>query len=140
HAAWFVRWARVCGHNPRAPCATRLVVVMQSSAGCAAAADIAGEIRHPQRSLPRALIWGTLIVLALYVSLNWVFLRVSPIDQLAGQLDVAVVAGRLIFGEAGGRVVGGLICLGLVSSISAMTWIGPRLTMTMGQGIPLLPP
>src|SRR6185312_14024725 len=39
---------------------------------------------------------------------------------------------------AGGRVVGGLICLGLVSSISAMTWIGPRVTMTMGEDVPKL--
>ena len=33
-------------------------------------------------------------------------------------------------------MVGALICLGLVSSISAMTWIGPRVTMTMGEDMP----
>src|SRR5580704_8711771 len=121
-----------------APFAISLVFVMYSYSGWNAATYIAGEIRDPQRSLPRALITGTLIVLALYVALNAVFLRVAPIDKLAGQLDVAVVAGRHIFGEAGGRVVGGLICLGLVSSISAMTWIGPRVTMTMGEDIPML--
>jgi APA family basic amino acid/polyamine antiporter len=77
-------------------------------------------------------------VLALYVALNAVFLRVAPIDKLAGQLDVAVVAGRYIFGDTGGRVVGALICLGLISSISAMTWIGPRVTMTMGEDFPML--
>jgi APA family basic amino acid/polyamine antiporter len=126
------------GYVTGAPFAISLVFVMYSYSGWNAATYIAGEIRDPQRSLPRALICGTLIVLALYVGLNWVFLRVAPIDQLAGQLDVAVVAGRQIFGEAGGRVVGGLICLGLVSSISAMTWIGPRVTMTMGEDIPML--
>ena len=126
------------GYVTGAPFAISLVFVMYSYSGWNAATYIASEIRDPQRSLPRALITGTLIVLALYVSLNAVFLRVAPIDQLAGQLDVAVVAGRYIFGEAGGRVVGGLICLGLVSSISAMTWIGPRVTMTMGEDIPML--
>jgi len=126
------------GYVTAAPFAISLVFVMYSYSGWNAATYIAGEIRDPQRSLPRALITGTLIVLALYVSLNWVFLRVAPIDQLAGQLDVAVVAGRQIFGEAGGRLVGLLICLGLVSSISAMTWIGPRVTMTMGEDFPML--
>ena len=126
------------GYVTGAPFAISLVFVMYSYSGWNAATYIASEIRDPQRSLPRALITGTLVVLALYVSLNAVFLRVAPIDQLAGQLDVAVVAGRYIFGEAGGRVVGGLICLGLVSSISAMTWIGPRVTMTMGEDIPML--
>jgi len=121
-----------------APFAISLVFVMYSYSGWNAATYIAGEIRDPQRSLPRALIAGTLIVLVLYVALNAVFLRVAPIDKLAGQLDVAVVAGRYIFGDAGARAVGGLICLGLVSSISAMTWIGPRVTMTMGEDIAML--
>jgi APA family basic amino acid/polyamine antiporter len=121
-----------------APFAISLVFVMYSYSGWNAATYIAGEIRDPHRSLPRALIAGTLIVLVLYVALNAVFLRVAPIDKLAGQLDVAAVAGRYMFGEAGARVVGGLICLGLVSSISAMTWIGPRVTMTMGEDVPML--
>ena len=126
------------GYVTGAPFAISLVFVMYSYSGWNAATYIAGEIRDPQRSLPRALIIGTLIVLALYVGLNAVFLRAAPIDQLAGQLDVAVVAGRHIFGADGGRMVGALICLGLVSSISAMTWIGPRVTMTMGEDIPML--
>jgi APA family basic amino acid/polyamine antiporter len=120
------------------PFAISLVFVMYSYSGWNAATYIAGEVRDPHRSLPRALISGTLIVLVLYVGLNAVFLRVAPIESLAGQLDVAVIAGRHIFGESGARAVAGLICLGLVSSISAMTWIGPRVTMTMGEDIPML--
>jgi APA family basic amino acid/polyamine antiporter len=92
----------------------------------------------PQQSLPRALLAGTLIVLVLYVALNAVFLHTTPIDQLAGQLDVARIAGSHIFGEVGGRVVGAMICIGLVSSIGAMMWIGPRVMMTMGEDIPAL--
>jgi len=67
--------------------------------------------------------------------------RVSPhhaIDKLSGQLDVARIAGSYIFGEIGGRIVGAMICIGLVSSISAMMWIGPRVMMTMGEDIPAL--
>jgi APA family basic amino acid/polyamine antiporter len=43
-----------------------------------------------------------------------------------------------VFGDLGGRIVGMLICLGLVSSISAMMWTGPRVTMAMGEDVPLL--
>jgi Amino acid permease len=57
----------------------------------------------------------------LYVGLNADFLYTTPINQIAGQLDVALIAGRHIFGAAGSRIVGGLICVGLVSSVSAMT-------------------
>jgi APA family basic amino acid/polyamine antiporter len=115
-----------------------LVFVMYSYSGWNAAAYIVGEIREPHRSLPRALFTGTLIVAVLYVGLNAVFLYTTPINQMVGQIDVAVIAGRHIFGEWGGRLVGALICVGLVSSISAMTWIGPRVTVAMGEDVRLL--
>jgi basic amino acid/polyamine antiporter, APA family len=125
-------------HVISAPFAISLVFVMYSYSGWNAATYIVGEMRDPQRSLPRSLLVGTSIVIVLYVALNALFLYSTPIDQLAGQIDVAVIAGRHIFGNLGGRIVGGLICVGLVSSISAMMWIGPRVTTTMGEDMPML--
>jgi APA family basic amino acid/polyamine antiporter len=121
-----------------APFAIGLVFVMYSFSGWNAATYIIGEMRTPERSLPRALLVGTLIVIVLYVALNAVFLHTAPIDKLSGQLDVARISGSYIFGEIGGRIVGAMICIGLISSISAMMWIGPRVMMTMGEDIPLL--
>ena len=118
--------------------AISLVFVMYSYSGWNAATYIVGEMHDPQRSLPRSLLVGTLIVIALYVALNALFLYSTPINQLAGQLDIAVIAGKHVFGDLGGRIVGALICIGLISSISAMMWIGPRVTMTMGEDIPML--
>jgi basic amino acid/polyamine antiporter, APA family len=121
-----------------APFAISLVFVMYAYSGWNAATYIGGELREPARYLPRALFVGTAIVIVLYVCLNAVFLSTTPMRELAGQLDVAIVAGRHVFGALGGRIVGAVISLGLVSSISAMTWIGPRVTMTMGEDMPLL--
>jgi basic amino acid/polyamine antiporter, APA family len=120
-----------------APFAIALVFVMYSYSGWNAATYITGELKDPKRSLPRALFGGTFIVLGLYVALNAVFLYTTPIEKMAGQIDVALVVGNHLFGEWGGRIVGGLICIGLVSSISAMMWIGPRVTMAMGEDFPL---
>jgi basic amino acid/polyamine antiporter, APA family len=125
-------------HLTSAPFAIGLVFVMYSFSGWNAATYIAGEIRAPQQNLPRALLSGTLIVLVLYVVLNAAFLYTTPIEKLSGQLDVARVAGSYMFGEIGGRIVSAMICIGLVSSISAMMWIGPRVMMTMGEDIPAL--
>src|SRR6202171_1276139 len=121
-----------------APFAIRLVLVMYSFWGGTAATYIIGEMHLPERNLPRAMLAGTLIVLVLYVALNAVFLHTAPIDKLAGQLDVARISGSYIFGEIGGRFVSAMICIGLISSISAMMWIGPRVMMTMGEDIPAL--
>ncbi len=125
-------------HVTSAPFAIGLVFVMYSFSGWNAATYIIGEMKLPQQNLPRALLSGTLIVLVLYVALNAVFLHTTPIDKLSGQLDVARIAGSFIFGDIGGRVVGAMICIGLISSISAMMWIGPRVMMTMGEDIPAL--
>jgi APA family basic amino acid/polyamine antiporter len=125
-------------HIVSAPFAISLVFVMYSFSGWNAATYIIGEMKLPERNVPRAMLFGTLIVLVLYVALNAVFLHTAPIDQLAGKVDVARISGSHIFGELGGRIVGGMICIGLVSSISAMMWIGPRVMMTMGEDIPAL--
>ena len=134
----FAPSARDIGYMTSAPFAISLVFVMYSYSGWNAATYISGEIRDPQRNVPRSLIVATLIVMGLYIGLNAAFLYSTPIEKLAGQLDVGLVAGKQIFGDSGGRLVGGLICLGLVSSVSAMMWIGPRVTMAMGEDIPAL--
>ncbi len=126
------------GHLSGAPFAIGLVFVMYSYSGWNASTYIINEVNDPQRTVPRSLFAATLIVLFLYVGLNTVFLYTTPMEKMAGQVEVALVAGTHIFGEAGGRIVGGLICAGLISTISAMTWIGPRVTKVMGEDLPLL--
>src|ERR1700674_2793076 len=125
-------------HVTSGPFAIGLVFVMYSFSGWNAATYIIGEMRMPQQNLPRALLTGTLLVRVLYVALNAVFPHPTPIDKLSGQLDLAGIAGSYIFGELSGRIVGVMICIGLVASISAMMWIGPRVMMTMGEDIPAL--
>ena len=113
--------------------AVSLVYVMYSYSGWNASSYIISEVKQPERNVPRSLIVGTLIVTAAYVLLNAVFLATTPQAEMRGQLEVGLIAGKHIFDENGGRVVGGIICLGLISAVSSMTWIGPRVTMSMGE-------
>ena len=121
-----------------APFAIGLVFVMYSYSGWNAVTYIAGEVQDPARSLPISVAVATTLVAMLYIGLNAVFLATTPIAKLSGQIDVGLIAGRQIFGDSGARIVGGLICLGLISAVSAMTWIGPRVTMVMGEDLPVL--
>ena len=123
-----------------APFAVSLVYVMYAYAGWNATTYIVGEVANPGRTVPLSVALGTLLVSGLYIGLNVVFMHVAPISELAGKLDVGHVAATHIFGEQGGRIMSGLICLGLISSISAMTWVGPRVTMVMGEDVKLLAP
>jgi APA family basic amino acid/polyamine antiporter len=116
-----------------APFAVALVYVMYSYSGWNAAAYITGEVKRPEKNVPRSLFVGTGMVIVIYVLLNAIFLVTTPVQELKGKLDVALIAGEHIFGANGGRVAGAVICLGLISAISSMTWIGSRVSMSMGE-------
>jgi basic amino acid/polyamine antiporter, APA family len=113
--------------------AVALVYVMYSYSGWNASAYISSEIKRPEKTVPRSLLVGTGLVIVIYVLLNAIFLATTPAEEMKGQLEVALIAGKHIFGENGGRFAGAIICLGLVAAISSMTWIGPRVTMSMGE-------
>src|SRR5262249_37900156 len=112
--------------------AVALVFVMSSYSCWNASSYIVGEVKKPERNVPGSLLLGTLVVIAAFVLLNAVFLITTPEAEMRGQLEVGLIAGKHIFGENGGRIVGSIICLGLISAISSMTWIGPRVTMSIG--------
>lgn len=122
------------------PFAISLVYVMYAYAGWNAATYIVGEVSNPGRNVPLAVVGGTVLVSGLYLALNAVFLHVAPMGEMAGKVDVAHVAADHIFGPTGGKIMSGLICFGLVSAISAMTWVGPRVTMALGQDVRLMAP
>jgi basic amino acid/polyamine antiporter, APA family len=114
--------------------ATALMYVSFAYSGWNAAAYIAGEIQNPQRTLPRALLLGTGVVMALYIGLNLVFIYavppeamgVDPIKQPVGDL-----AARALFGARAGDLLSTLIALALMSAVSAMVMAGPRVYASM---------
>ncbi|NET60209.1 MAG: amino acid permease, partial [Symploca sp. SIO2E6] len=120
-----------------APFAISLVYVTYSYSGWNASIYIANEIEEPEKNLPRSLLVGTLVVMVLYLLLNFIFLYSTPIDKLAGQLEVGYIAAESIFGSSGAKIMGMLISFGLISSISSMVWAGPRVTQVIGEDIPL---
>src|SRR5207253_2273594 len=121
-----------------APFAISLYWVMYAYSGWNASTYISGEIRNPRRNVPLSLALGTLIVMVLYVCVNAVFLRTTPAAEMIGKQQVALIASTHIFGPTGGKVMAAFICLGLISTVSAMMWIGPRVTAVMGEDFGIL--
>lgn len=119
-------------------CAVALVFVTYAYTGWNAAAYIAGELDRPQTILPRSLVVGTVLVAILYLLMNFTFLATAPASELAGQLEVAFISARYIFGLAGAKITATMICLLLVASVSSLVFIGPRITAEIGRDIPLL--
>ncbi len=112
--------------------------VTYAFSGWNAAAYIAGEIKEPQRSVPVILVSATLVVTVLYVAVNLAMFAFAPVEAMRGQEEVALVAAKSVLGDSGGRFMGGLITFGLLSSIGAMMWAGPRVAKTIGEDLPSL--
>jgi APA family basic amino acid/polyamine antiporter len=114
--------------------AVALIYVSYSYSGWNAAAYITEEFKNPKKSLPVALIGGTLIVTVLYALLQYVFLKHVPIPELKGQLNVGTIAMNKMIGADYGRLFGLAISLLLISGISAMVWVGSRVTSSIAKG------
>ena len=118
--------------------AVSLMYVMYAYWGWNAAAYIIGEVQNPQKTVPASLLISTAAATALYVLLNMVFLNSAPMGDFAGKIDVGKVAATHLWGEPGGRVMSGIIAVGLLSVMSAMTWAGPRVAQIVGRDFPAL--
>lgn len=113
--------------------AISLVYVLYAYTGWNAATYMMDEVRSPEKTVPIALLVGTAIVTVLYVFINAAFLYSTPIENMAGQAEVGLIAAESILGPRGGMVMGILISFGLISTISSMTWAGPRVTAAIGR-------
>ena len=113
--------------------AVSLIYVSYAYTGWNAATYLSSELENPQRTLPGILMTGTLVVMLLYLALNFTFLRVAPIDAMTGELEVGYIAAQSAFGDLGGRFTGLVLALLLVSTVSAMTLAGPRVLQVIGE-------
>ena len=117
--------------------AVSLIFVYYSYSGWNASAYVAGEMESPQTRLPISLWAGTAVVAFLYLLLNYTFLKTAPASELKGQLEVGYVSAHYIFGRLGGDILSTMISILLVSSISSMVFVGPRITQVMGEDMAL---
>jgi APA family basic amino acid/polyamine antiporter len=114
--------------------AVSLVYVSYAYTGWNAAGYVAGEIRDPRRTVPRALAAGVGLVTLLYVLLNYTFLRLVPLGELAGVVEVGALAARRAFGPAGAAAASLVIALLLTATVSAMMLAGSRVAHAVAEG------
>lgn len=118
--------------------AISLVFVVYAYTGWNASAYIAGNLENPKRNLPLSLVSGTLIVVIIYLLLNAMFMYSASFAELAGQNDIGNVVAFKLFGEKAGFIFAGIFSVALLSTLSAMTIAGPRVTEAMGEDYGLL--
>lgn len=118
--------------------AVSLIFVSYAFSGWNATVYILDELKDPRKTIPASLFTGTVVVTVLYLLLNFVFLLTSPMEDLVGKIEVGFISANNIFGLNGGKIMAMFISLLLISTISAMIWIGPRVSQVMGEDLVIL--
>jgi basic amino acid/polyamine antiporter, APA family len=113
--------------------ASNLIYVSFAYTGWNAAIYIVGEIKDPHRTLPRALLLGTAIVTVLYAFMNAAFLFAVPRDLLLGKVEIGYLVATALFGKTAGDVLSLIIAGLMISTVSVMIFIGPRVIHKMGK-------
>ncbi|MHC2067840.1 APC family permease [Bremerella sp. T1] len=115
-----------------------LIYVSYAYTGWNAAAYVAGEVRDPERLLPRSLIAGCLSVMGLYLLVNLTYIFALDPQEMTQRsipevIPVAQLAAKQMFGNQVGDVVSVLLGLGMLASVSAYMLSGPRIAFAMAN-------
>lgn len=113
--------------------ASALVYVVFAYTGWNAATYIIDELENPQQDLKKILLTGTAIVTLLYVLLNFVFLKMAPVEAMANERQIAIIASKHAFGASGGFIVGIVLSFLMISTVGAMILAGPRALQAIGE-------
>ncbi|VAV99045.1 Uncharacterized amino acid permease, GabP family [hydrothermal vent metagenome] len=117
--------------------AVSLIYVSYAYTGWNAATYLSGEVENPQQNLPKILFLGTLVVMLAYVALNYMFLKVAPIEAMTGKLEIGFIAAEYAFGPVGAKFIGFALAFLLISTVSAMVIAGPRVMQVLGEDFSL---
>lgn len=110
-----------------------LIAVMWTYDGWADLTFVAGEVKDPERVMPRALLIGTALIVALYLTANLAYLYVLPINEMAASKLVAADAARKIFGAVGASAMSAVVMLSAFGGLSGSTLTGPRILYAMAD-------
>jgi amino acid transporter len=110
-----------------------LISVLWAYDGFADLSFAGGEVANPQRNLPRAVIFGTLAILAIYLSANVAYLYVSPIERIAQSRLIAADTMQAIFGQAGVAFISVVVMLSAFGALNASMLASPRVFFAMAD-------
>lgn len=91
------------------------------------------ETIEPRKTIPRALIFGTLIVTFCYIGLNLVYMYILPLEKVATSSRIAADAADALFGFGGGAFMSALVVFSTFGAMTGIILAGPRVYYAMAQ-------
>jgi len=110
-----------------------LVSVLWAYDGWGDLSFVGGEVRDPERNLPRAMILGTVAIVAIYLLVNAAYLYLIPIGTMAGSKLIAADAAQLVVGRIGVTIVATVVMVSTFSTLLGSLLTAPRIFFAMAD-------
>jgi APA family basic amino acid/polyamine antiporter len=110
-----------------------LISVLWAYDGWADVSFVGGEVKDPERNLPRALILGTVAVVAIYLVVNLAYLYLMPIGQIQASPLVAADAAQMLIGRMGVGVIAIVVMISTFGTLAGSMLTGPRIIYAMAE-------
>jgi len=94
---------------------------------------IAGEVKKPQKNIPMALIFGTIVVISIYILINLAYLYVLPIDEMANSKLVAADMANRSMGNIGGALIAALVMVSTFGTSNGTIMVSARVYYSMAR-------
>jgi len=120
-------------HGPMVAFLTALVPVMYAYNGFQNLGQLGGEVLNPKKNIPRAVIAGTLVVIVLYVTINWVYFHQLSVSQVARSQHVASDAVARLLGDGAAKYFTLAMIVSAFGSLHATFLTGPRVPYAMAR-------
>jgi basic amino acid/polyamine antiporter, APA family len=112
---------------------TAIVPAMAAYNGFQSLGNVGGEVSDPNKNIPRAVILGTLMVISLYVLINWTYFKVLGFSRVAESQYVASDAMALLVGNSGAKWITVAMIVSAFGSLHANFLVGPRVPYAMAH-------
>ncbi|HEY7170046.1 MAG TPA: amino acid permease [Vicinamibacterales bacterium] len=134
HGAEFAHFtAAASGPTTAGAFGLALVGALWTYDGFADVSYVAGEVKDPQKTLPRAIVTGTVALIAIYLLANVAYLYVQPVEAIARSPLAAAATMQAIFGRAGASMVSAFVMVATFSSLNGITLASPRIFFAMAS-------
>ena len=110
-----------------------MVAAFFSFGGWWDAGKMAGEVRDPARTLPRALLYGVLTVTLVYILTSAAFIYLVPVERASDSETFAAQAGEVLFGRAGGQVFSCVVIVAVLGSMAGIIMTAPRVYYALAR-------
>ncbi len=94
---------------------------------------VAGEVRRPEKNVPRALALGMVIVMLLYLGANFAYMNVMTVPQIAAVERVGAAVAERTFGAAGGNLLAAIVLVSVIGAINGCVLTGSRIPFGMAR-------